>query len=112
MFLKQSSETGYWTEGDRGDEGYYLGNTHDPALCEGRGCAIHNHPSDHPLKDAPLYWRADRGILERICEHGVGHPDADSAAYLRSIGRSWENVHGCCGCCTVKGEDEDANTED
>lgn len=100
MYLKQNPKTGYWTDGDRGGEGFVL-HVHSPADCNGRGCAIHNHPSDHALKDAPLYWRADRGILERICEHGVGHPDADSAAYLRSIGRKWENVHGCCesGCC-------------
>lgn len=111
MFLKQNPETGYWTEGDRGDEDFHLGNTHDPSLCEGRGCAIHNHPSDHPLKDAPLYWRPDRGILERVCKHGTGHPDADSAAYLRSVGRDWENVHGCDFCCTARGV-EDAHIED
>lgn len=94
--LKQNKETGYWTEfGD----GYVLGSVHDPAVCEGRGCGIHNHPSDHPLKDAPMLWRADRGILERICEHGIGHPDYDSATYLTSIGKWYENIHGCCGCC-------------
>lgn len=98
MILKQDKETGYWT---KFGGGYELTNVHDPALCEGRGCAVHNHPSDHALKDAPLNWREDRGILERICEHGVGHPDLDAALYLASIGKGFENVHGCCAerCC-------------
>lgn len=97
MFLEQDPETGWWVRSGR----YMLGNTHDPTDCMARACAIHNHPSDHPLKDAPLFWRADRGILERICEHGVGHPDRDSAEYLTSIGKDYENIHGCCGCCIL-----------
>lgn len=96
MYLMQNYHTGWYTEFANGS---HLANVHDSALCEGRGCAIHNHPSDHPLKDAPLFWRDDRGILERICEHGVGHPDADSAEYLSSIGRGHENTHACDGCC-------------
>lgn len=95
-YLKQNKKTGFWTEFGGG---YKLGNTHDSSLCEGRGCAIHNHPSDHALKDAPLLWRSDRGILERVCPHGVGHPDADAADYLTSIGKEYENIHGCDGCC-------------
>lgn len=98
MRLYQNLATGYWT--NFGNHAQLL-NTHDPSLCADRGCAIHNHPSDHPLKNAPLNWRDDRGILERICVHGVGHPDADSAEYLRSIGRAYENVHGCDGCCVM-----------
>lgn len=76
-----------------------LVNVHSPAACEGRGCAVHNHPSDHKLQNAPLNWREDRGILERVCQHGVGHPDHDSAVYLASIGQNVQNVHGCDGCC-------------
>lgn len=97
--LIRDEETGYFT---RFNEFAYLNNVHDPSLCEGRGCAIHAHPSDHPLKDAPLNWRADRGILERICECGIGHPDFDSAAYLESIGKGYENIHGCCGHCAIE----------
>lgn len=97
-YLTQNKKTGYWTNFGKD---YELAYVHDPALCEGRGCAIHNHPSDHPLKDAPLLWRSDRNILERVCECGVGHPDADSAAYLQSIGMGYENIHGCCGHCQV-----------
>jgi hypothetical protein len=95
-YLTQNKKTGYWTELGGG---YQLTNVHDPALCADSGCGIHNHPSDHPLKDAPLLWRTDRGILERVCEHGVGHSDADSAEYLRSIGLGYENTHGCDLCC-------------
>lgn len=96
MRLKQDKKTGYWT---RFTSLYSLTNVHEPSLCEGRGCAIHNHPTEHPLKDAPMNWREDRGILERICKHGVGHPDYDSAKYLKSIGRGFENIHGCDLCC-------------
>ena len=96
MILKQNWPTGWFIEFA---SGIHLTNVHVPAACEGRGCAIHNHPSDHPLNGAPLNWRTDRGILERICEHGIGHPDRDSADYLSSIGKGYENVHGCDGCC-------------
>lgn len=97
MRLYKDEETGYWTKLSHTWE---LGRVHSPEACVGRGCGIHDHPSDHPLSDAPMSWRADRNILERICEHGVGHPDADSADYLRSINRAFENIHGCDGCCT------------
>ena len=54
-------------------------------------CCIHN-PSDHHMKDWPQNWRNDRGIMERICPHGVGHPDPDC--------HNKENtIHGCDGCC-------------
>lgn len=96
MILLQNKDTGYWTEfGPR----TFLRSVHDPRACEGRGCAIHNHPSEHPLNGAPLNWRADRGILERLCSHGVGHPDHDAAKYLASIGEGFENIHGCDLCC-------------
>lgn len=97
MLLTQDSQ-GYWTDFGQGA----VLNTHSPSDCAGdRGCAIHNRPTSHPLNTAPLNWRSDRGILERICEHGVGHPDKDSALYLESIGREYENVHGCDGCCVA-----------
>lgn len=98
MILSRNHETGYWTEGP---DGHQLKNVHDPMLCMGRACAIHNRPSNHRLKKAPLNWRVDRGILERICVHNIGHPDADAALYHESIGQGVQNVHGCCGygCC-------------
>jgi hypothetical protein len=77
----------------------HLTNVHDPSRCEGRGCVIH-HPSDHHMNDWPTLWRHDRGIVERICPHGIGHPDPDDVAFQRSI-RMFSGAHGCDGCCYV-----------
>lgn len=71
---------------------------HEDVLCDGRHCPIHN-PSNHPLKDAPTHWRTDRGIMERVCEHGVGHPDPDDIKVWRD---HHESVHGCDGCCAIQ----------
>lgn len=81
--------------------GAVLGNVHPASACAGRPCCLHN-PSDHALRDAPLRWRNDRGICERVCEHGVAHDDPDDLAYRRSIGRQASGVHGCDGCCDVE----------
>lgn len=78
--------------------------THRPELCAGRQCSVHN-PSEHSLSGAPLNWRSDRGLMERICKHGVGHPDPDHLFYVRLMhgdkAAYTEGVHGCCGkgCC-------------
>lgn len=53
-------------------------------------CSIHS-PSDHYAKDWPQHFRLDRGIMERMCPHGVGHPDPDEL--------NADTSHGCCGCC-------------
>lgn len=77
----------------------YTGNplvVHDPKLCEGEFCSIHN-PSDHPLNSAPLHWRGH--VMERICKHGIGHPDPDDSAWRRRTGRQVFGVHGCDLCC-------------
>jgi len=72
---------------------------HDKKDCEGRNCPIHN-PSDHHMKDWPTHWRHDRKLMERICKHGVGHPDPDDLAYKKKMGLpDSEGIHGCCGCC-------------
>ena len=63
-----------------------------------RACCIHR-PSDHHMIDWPQNWRGDRGMMERICPHGIGHPDPDDL--------SEDKVHGCDRCCNVK-EQEDA----
>lgn len=80
--------------------------THDLGNCKGKNCVIHN-PSDHKMKDFPTHWRADRYLMERICPHGIGHPDPDDLAYKRLIAKTkadymnleYEGVHGCDGCC-------------
>jgi predicted house-cleaning noncanonical NTP pyrophosphatase (MazG superfamily) len=82
--------------------GYQLRH-HMREECQGHHCPLHN-PSNHVLKDAPLLWRNDRGLMERMCEHGVGHPDPDDLNYkAMMLGQDTvetEGVHGCCGCCS------------
>lgn len=72
----------------------YLSNVHPTTVCEGHRCPLHNR-SDHPMRDFPQQWRPDRRILERICPHGVAHPDPD----LNFPSTSHEWIHGCDGCC-------------
>lgn len=76
---------------------------HDKSECEGQYCPIHN-PSEHIMKDWPTHYRHDRGLMERICKCGVGHPDPDDLSFKeRKRGKKFaelESIHGCCGCCT------------
>ena len=83
--------------------GQKLVNVHDASAdCIVNGCPVHA-PSDHSMKLFPTHWRQDRGLMERICPHGVGHPDPDHLAFtLRTAGfeaASVEGIHGCDGCC-------------
>jgi len=70
-------------------------NVHDADLCHGELCTIHNR-SNHIMRSFPQHWRSDRAIMERVCPHGVGHPDPDE--YKLTVSK-WEAVHGCDGCC-------------
>lgn len=72
--------------------------THPESKCAGRPCVIHA-PSDHHMAGWPMLYRADRELMERTCPHGVGHPDPDDLAWQVSVGRTWQGVHGCDGCC-------------
>ena len=76
------------------ESGGVLVNIHQPDRCAGRPCCIHD-PSDHPLRDAPLFWRS-AGFMERICEHRIGHPDPDDVLVRSNAGYE---IHGCDGCC-------------
>ncbi len=67
---------------------------HDDLSCRGDYCTLHNR-SDHAMRSFPQHWRDDRSLMERICPHGVGHPDPDEI-YLDRNGRG---IHGCDGCC-------------
>lgn len=111
--LEHIPPDGYWAEDDVyvTGTGQRIHRTHDPRNCEGRGCSIH-HPSDHAMRSFRTHWRDDRGLMERICEHGVGHPDPDHMAFLREMveagkisqeNASAEGVHGCDGCCVPGG---------
>ena len=75
---------------------------HLPEACDGQTCCIHN-PSSHALDTAPLNWRSDMRTMERVCQHGIGHPDPDDLAFKRrALGedQAWGfGIHGCDGCC-------------
>lgn len=70
--------------------GQKLKNVHGRDKCIGRSCPIHN-PSDHGMILFKTHFREDRGFMERICSHGVGHPDPDDPFA--------DPIHGCDGCC-------------
>ena len=86
---------------DLGD-GRVLMNVHPASTCEGFACCIHA-PSEHSMRAFPQHWREDRQIMERICPHGIGHPDPDHIAHVRHMRgdevANGEGVHGCDGCC-------------
>lgn len=67
---------------------------HEREPCTVGPCVIHC-PSTHHMFSWPTHWRHDRGIMERICPHGVGHPDPD-CKYVAS-----DSIHGCDGCCQL-----------
>jgi hypothetical protein len=75
-------------------------------MCDVLGCAIHN-PTEGVHSEWPTHWRGDRGIMERLCAHGVGHPDPDGIAFIRRTKgdeiADAEAVHGCDGCCCSEG---------
>ena len=77
---------------------------HDPQRCAGFGpCCIHT-PSNHHMREWKQLYRYDRSIMERLCRHGVGHPDPDDFKVRNS---SWGyGVHGCDGCCWVPDHEE------
>lgn len=71
---------------------------HRPVFCEGEDCPIHR-PSQHHMRDWPLNWRGDRHLAERICPHGIGHPDPDHMARVKRLIGVADGIHGCDGCC-------------
>lgn len=78
-------------------------SVHDKEACRfPERCVIHNM-SDHSMREFTQHWRSDRGLMERTCDHGIGHPDPDSAYFMRHVMTSQqyvtEMVHGCDGCC-------------
>lgn len=72
-------------------------------------CPIHA-PSSHHMITWTLIWRDDRAIFERLCPHGIGHPDPDTMEYIKKMHPEFyesEGVHGCDGCCVKKTEAEE-----
>lgn len=81
---------------------------HDKEDCSGQ-CPF-DSPSPHSMAGMPRHIRTDKlGLVERICPHGVGHPDPDSVRFLNDAidvrrGLNFHKkyaleVHGCDGCC-------------
>lgn len=88
-----------------GPDGSVLEGVHPASECAGRACCLHA-PSDHLMKDWRLHWRDDRSLMERLCAHGIGHPDPDDLAYkdlLKPGSSVAESIHGCDGCCHGQG---------
>lgn len=74
--------------------GQVLIGVHEPDERCAKRCPIHN-PSNHHMRDWPQDWRPDLRIIERICSHGIGHPDPDD---IRA--KEFNKSHGCDGCCS------------
>ena len=73
----------------------YIIWAHKKDKCAGEHCTIHNL-SNHSMRSFPQWFRLDRGIMERTCPHGIGHPDPDD---YKVAMYPYEGVHGCDGCC-------------
>lgn len=71
---------------------------HSKAMCSGEPCTIHK-PSNHHMVKWKLNWRQDRIMMERICEHGVEHPDPDDAEFRHKVYGDADTMHRCDGCC-------------
>lgn len=65
--------------------------------CVDDGCAIHS-PSKHHMSSWPMVMRPDT-LVERICNHGLEHPDPDSLKFFHSVGKFYMGEHTCDGCC-------------
>lgn len=96
-----------------------LPGIHPASECGG-DCPFHR-PSEHHMRDWPITIRngpfdfraREIGsgrplyLTERICSHGVGHPDPDSLAFLRQAAGETQGGafarHGCDGCCLPPG---------
>lgn len=91
-------------------------STHGRKVCLLDHCVIHN-PSDHPLKEAPLYWSVESHLMFRICEHEKPHPDPDAMEYhtllaLMGTAPMYDGWHPCCvGRCCQNGEQDEATTQ-
>lgn len=96
MILEQDDETGWWVVSKEKPD-YRLTNLHDEGDC-GEYCDIHDRRSPWD-SHYPLNWRDDRGIMEFICSHGIGHPTHAQVLYQERTGQSDASIHGCCGCC-------------
>jgi hypothetical protein len=95
--------------------GEVLTNVHRASDCHPKPCPIHR-PTDHHMVTWPQHYRHRierkiffrgqwvtlpgdyRNIMERICSHGVGHPDPDD---LRIRMGYDDGSHSCDMCCVT-----------
>lgn len=70
---------------------------HNADACMSDTCTLHKR-TNHHMRSWPQNWRQDRYFMERLCPHGVGHPDPDEPKLQTS---KYEGVHGCDGCCVI-----------
>lgn len=95
--------------------GQLLWSVHPIVACEGRACCIHN-PSRHHMAAWPQNWRTDRRMMERVCRHGIGHPDPDHMAWVaHACGAQYavyDGIHGCDGCCRPSASSPDSDRLD
>lgn len=75
--------------------------THTKESCIGP-CPIHS-PSNHHMVEWKLCWRDDTKIFERMCPHGIGHPDPDTVTFVKKTRGSDLAItsHGCENCCRI-----------
>jgi len=78
---------------------------HPPSQCYPGPCPVH-FPTEHAMSGWEKLWRADSGVLERICVHGFGHPDPDQFRHWRDRGTMHLSAHDCDGCCPVREKQE------
>lgn len=83
---------------------------HSVDSCQGRRCVLHN-PTDHHMRSWRWLMRTDKSMLiERICPHGINHPDPDSLYFFTDVAKyGGEGIgnHGCDGCCDPEREDKE-----
>lgn len=90
-------------------DGLHL-QTHMRSQCQGEWCCIHR-PMPGPWSEWPLHWRGDRGIMERICPCGVGHPAVEQFDHWAKTDQKYQAIHGCCFCPCSPKRAADAITE-
>lgn len=88
-------------------------SVHSEFSCGGPNCVLHN-PTEHHMLTWPMGRRFDLSppMVERICRHGIGHPDPDAATWAQNAvvtdPGKWQAqvsdgvfvwTHGCDGCC-------------
>lgn len=76
---------------------------HNPTQCAGRPCVFHN-PSDHALSKAKVSYNESLHRVERVCSHGIHHPDVDEVVKVydgfgETEALKFAKHNDCDGCC-------------